>query len=156
MSLIPDWAPNVHPLVIHFPIALFVTAVLVDFVAAVAPRPGWLGAAGTGLYAAAAVGAIVACATGLQAAATVHVLGMAPPILENHRVWALATAFYAGIVALIRVFPPAAVVPLGRWPRVLLLVAGVLTLVLLQQTADLGGQLVYEYGVGVIPPPVSP
>ena len=30
MSLTPDWAPNIHPLVIHFPIALLVAAAMTD------------------------------------------------------------------------------------------------------------------------------
>ena len=32
-AMLPDWAPNIHPLVIHFPIALLFTAALVDTVA---------------------------------------------------------------------------------------------------------------------------
>jgi len=156
VSLIPDWAPNVHPLIIHFPIALFVTAVFVDLVAAIAPRPGWLGSAGTSLYVTAAVAAAVACVTGLQAGATVYLPGMAPPVLNDHRTWGLVTAFYAGIVAAIRVSLPPATVPGGRRQHALLLAAGLLTLVLVQQTAERGGRLVYQYGVGVIPPPAAP
>lgn len=30
MNLVPEWAPNVHPLIVHFPIALLFAAVLVD------------------------------------------------------------------------------------------------------------------------------
>ena len=30
MSLIPDWAPNIHPLLVHFPLVLLLVAILVD------------------------------------------------------------------------------------------------------------------------------
>ena len=30
MQLIPEWAPNIHPLIIHFPIALLLFAVFTD------------------------------------------------------------------------------------------------------------------------------
>jgi len=29
MNLVPDWAPNIHPLLVHFPIALLLTAATV-------------------------------------------------------------------------------------------------------------------------------
>ena len=32
MNLVPDWAPNIHPLLVHFPIALLSAAVAVDVV----------------------------------------------------------------------------------------------------------------------------
>jgi uncharacterized membrane protein len=33
MNLVPEWAPNVHPLVVHFPIALVIAAALADALA---------------------------------------------------------------------------------------------------------------------------
>ena len=33
MDIMPEWAPNVHPMLVHFPIALLCTAVLLDAVA---------------------------------------------------------------------------------------------------------------------------
>ena len=60
MPLIPSWAPNFHPLVIHFPIVLVMTAAVVDLVDVVFERSAWLRAATTTLYVAGAIATIVA------------------------------------------------------------------------------------------------
>ena len=85
MSLVPGWAPNLHPLIIHFPIALLFAAAMVDLVDALFERPAWLGVGATSLYLVGAAAAVVAYLTGRQAAATVFVPGMAHPIVEDHR-----------------------------------------------------------------------
>ena len=33
MNIIPEWAPHVHPLLVHFPIALLITAAVLDLFA---------------------------------------------------------------------------------------------------------------------------
>jgi uncharacterized membrane protein len=152
MSLLPDWAPNLHPLVIHFPIVLLISAVVVDAGDAIWGRPPWLGIVGTSLYAAGAATALLAFATGLQAASTVLIPGMAYPIISDHRAWALATTAYFGVLAAVRVTARFAGVPRARG-RVLWLAVGLLGMVLLQQTAERGARLVYEFGTGVIGAP---
>jgi uncharacterized membrane protein len=155
MSLIPGWAPNLHPLVIHFPIVLLITAVAIDLLDAVFERPGWLGTVATSLYAAGAAEAVAAYLTGVQAASTVFIPGMAHPVVEDHRAWALITTWYFAFVSVARVFAWFAGFPRARWHRVVLLVAGLVGVVLLQQTAERGARLVYQHGVGVIAAPGS-
>ena len=155
MSLVPGWAPNLHPLIIHFPIALLIAAAMVDLVDAVFERPPWLGVGATSLYLVGAAAAVVAYVTGRQAAATVFVPGMAHPIVEDHRAWALLTTGYVGIVAVARVSALLAGFPRARVHRVLLLTAALIGVLFLQQTAERGARLVYEHGVGVIAAPGS-
>ena len=155
MSLIPGWAPNLHPLVIHFPIVLLITAVVIDLLDAVFERPAWLGTIATSLYAAGAAEAVAAYLTGVQAAATVFIPGMAHPVVNDHRAWALVTTWYFGIVAVARASAWFAGFPRARSHRVLLLAAGLVGVVLLQQTAERGARLVYQHGVGVIAAPGS-
>jgi uncharacterized membrane protein len=155
MSLVPGWAPNLHPLIIHFPIALLFAAAVVDLVDAIFERPAWLGSGAASLYLVGVGAAVVAYLTGRQAAATVFVPGMAHPIVEDHRTWALLTVWYVGIVAVVRVSALLAGFPRSRAHRLLLLTAAVIGVLFLQQTAERGARLVFEHGVGVIAAPGS-
>jgi uncharacterized membrane protein len=149
MALLPNWAPNLHPLVIHFPIALLIVAAFADLIDTLIGRPKWLASAATMLFACGSVGAIVACLTGQQALDTVLMPGMGHPIVQAHRMWAIATAVYFSVLTVIR-FATAFRAPLARRYRFVLLLAAVVGVVGLQQTAERGGRLVYEHGVGVI------
>jgi hypothetical protein len=75
---------------------------------------------------------------------------MAHSIVAAHRTWALATTFYFGVLVIVRLALTFTGVPPRRGFRVLLLAAAVIGVVGLQQTAERGGRLVYEQGVGVI------
>ena len=59
MNLVPDWAPNIHPLLVHFPIALLYAAIAVDLVGCACWCNKPLRQAATLLYGLGAVGAIV-------------------------------------------------------------------------------------------------
>jgi uncharacterized membrane protein len=155
MALVPAWAPNLHPLVIHFPIVLWIAATAIDLAHVVFQRPAWLGPAATSLYVAGAASALVAYLTGVQAGSTVFIPGMAHPLVQSHGRLALVTAWYLAGAAVIRIAARRA--GSSAWPgRVLPLAAGIIGVLLLQQTAERGARLVYEQGVGVIAAPVSP
>src|SRR4026209_398266 len=119
--LIPSWAPNFHPLVIHFPIVLVMTAAVVDLVDVAFERSPWLRAATTTLYITSAVSLIVAYLTGTQAESTVLVPGMAYPVLTAHRQWALVTMTYCIVVAGLRLLVPRGNSARSRRPRRMLL-----------------------------------
>ena len=149
MVPLPAWAPNLHPLVIHFPIALFIVGAFGDLIDTLFGRPRWLSHAATTLFALGALSAIVACVTGQQALDTVLMPGMAHPIVQSHRTWAFVTTLYFSVLTLVRVAATLRA-PLPRAYRVVLLVAALIGVAGLQQTAERGGRLVYEQGVGVI------
>jgi uncharacterized membrane protein len=150
MTLIPSWAPNLHPLVIHFPIVLVMTAAVVDLVDVAFERSPWLRAATTTLYVTGAVSLIVAYLTGTQAGATVLVPGMAYPVLAAHRQWALVTMTYCIAVAALRLILLRGNSARSRRRRVMLLGIGLVSVVLIQQTAERGARLVYEFGTGIV------
>lgn len=149
MHLIPSWAPNLHPLIVHFPIVLVLLAALVDVAALVraSKGPGRLGSA---LYVLGGASAVVTSVTGWVAGATVHVPGMAHGLLDDHRWWGLVTTAFFVSFAVIRVGIGALRRPRTLGQRLLLLTLTLILVVLVQQTAERGARLVYEQGVGVI------
>lgn len=149
--MLPDWAPNLHPLVVHFPIALLIAALVVDLVSLVSARARWAEATAASLYPAGAVSAVVTYLSGRQAAAGVLIPGMAQAIVRDHWNWALATTIYFSMLALVRF-----VLALrGRrppfWTRAGIVAAGLAGMLLLFHTGEQGARLVYQHGVGVVP-----
>jgi uncharacterized membrane protein len=149
MWLIPDWLPNLHPLIIHFPIALLITATGVDLANIIFGRPAWEAGMAAYLYTVGAVFAVVAYLTGRDAAAMVFVPGMAHSLIDDHWWWALITTCYFAVFATVRLSMHFAKAGRARRSRLLLLALGLIGFALLHQTADRGGRLVYEHGVGV-------
>ena len=148
--------PNAHAILVHFPLGLLSTAVVADLVGAVfLKRPGlnrtalWLWVGGTGLL-------VATYLTGRDAAADVRTPGMAHALINAHWTWAWYTVLYFGAVTISRIGL--------RWIRseprpvaqIAVLLAAGLGLFLLLQTADRGGQLVYQHGVGVAAPSPVP
>ena len=70
MNELLSWTslPNLHPALVHFPIALVPMAILADVLRLIFRRQEWLDRAATGLYIAAALGALAALWAGEQAA----------------------------------------------------------------------------------------
>ncbi len=148
--MLPDWAPNLHPLVVHFPIALLVAAALVDVVSlGIRRRYPAVRHAAVGLYVLAAVGALGTYLTGRSGIDVVDIPLAAVTAANDHADWALWLVWTAGIYAVLRL-------GVAFWKRsgdlavhVPLLLLGLVPLFLVQQTAERGGKLVYHYGVGV-------
>ncbi len=153
--MIPDWAPNLHPMAIHFPIVLVLVAAAVDVLDFLVDRPAWPPGLATALHAAGGTAAIVAYLTGMAAASAVFIPGMAHPPVDDHQAWALATTGYLMCAALGRILLGLSRSPRHRRRRGLLLATGLLAAILVHQTAERGARLVYEFGVGVVAAPGS-
>ena len=150
-TLVPPWAPNVHPMFVHFPIALLFTSVLLDLLAY--PLPGrarvMLRNAGAVVGVIGALAALATYLTGRAAAETVLIPGMAPALVNAHWQWALWTVWYFAGLATLRVAMLVTGRVIGPRATAALAVMGLIGLGLLFETADRGGELVYRYGVGV-------
>ena len=108
--------------------------------------------AATGLYLAGAAALVATYFTGRSDAELLRVPGMAHAIVNEHWNWALRTTVYMGVVSLGRLgfVVSGRLVRRGTWlPFV---AAGLLGVALVVQTAERGGRLVFEYGVGVAAP----
>jgi len=153
--------PNLHPALIHLPLAAIPLALVLDGVAA-ATRQSWLDRAAALLWLVGATGAAAAVLTGRDAAdglaavpAEVEVLIGAHSDLAHQVLFALLA--YAAL----RSIPTLRNVTVTRSPtRLGLLLVGAALQVPLVIAADRGGSLVYEHGVAVTaaaqPPPPTP
>lgn len=155
MDFVPEWAPNVHPMFVHFPIGLLVTAVVLDFLSLL-PRTDTLRRAVPVLYVAGAIAAIVTYFTGRSAADGLTISADAEPLLTEHADLALWTVLFFVLFAAIRA-------GLAWWKResslairVPLAVAGIIGLFLIWETAEHGSEMVYRHAVAVNLPAQTP
>lgn len=137
---------NVHPLVVHFPIAFLIGFLLFEVMGLALHRPSLRQAASLMLYLGAG-GAVLAAAAGLVAEATVPHGGAVHEIMEWHERLGLTVAFLSVALAIWRALAG------GHFASSMaqalhLILAGIIA-VCLFLGADLGGLMVYEHGVGV-------
>ena len=135
---------SVHPLVVHFPIALLLTALLLDFIAVGLKRPAfhrlalWNLTLGT-------LGAGAAVLTGLRAEDAAKHSFEIWRILELHQRLGITTLILGIMVTSWRWWKRD---QLSRRARVLTM-AGMLAMAsTISVGAYLGGRMVYEFGVG--------
>ena len=145
--------PNLHPAIIHFPIVLLTLAFAIDLFYILFKRPAWLDNAAAATYVLGTLGAIAAYFAGRQAADSVeNVLPQAQLVMGQHSDWALYTLVVFLVVTVLRVLvsrkDQAAKSPL----RIGAVVLAAVAVGMLMRTADLGGSLVFKYGVAVTAP----
>lgn len=138
---------NLHPLFVHFPIALLALFFLLDFAGSLAEKPQWRQAAGWFLYAGSFF-AVLTVAAGLMAAASVAHGGDVHEIMENHEHLAIAVLILALALSVWRWAAKTLIT--GAANTLYLILAALMNGLLLFAT-DLGGLMVYGYGVAVAP-----
>lgn len=146
-SILPEWVPNIHPMVVHFPIALLFCAVLADILALIFRTRTVLARLATVLFLGGTVTLFVVFLTGRAAADSVMVSGVANTVLTDHADWATLTLWYFGVYALLRLVLWRLHFPAAVWIPVAAIGAGGLGLIV--QSSHLGARLVFEQGVGV-------
>ena len=151
-SLLPGIAgmDNIHPLLVHFPIAFLSVFFVLDVIATLAKKPQWRAVAGWFLY----VGTIAAVFTviaGFMAADSVVHGGNVHEIMESHEHFGLSVLSLAIALSAWRI-KSGGLIRGGANSLFLLLAAMLCVLMLLG--ADLGGLMVYQYGVAVKAVPV--
>jgi uncharacterized membrane protein len=146
--------PNLHPALVHFPIALAVAALLFDAALLVRLRWASADAAGAILWSLAAAGAGVAYLAGERAAEDAGPLvGAAEVALGEHAGAALAALIALSLLSLLRVSLAWRDRGADRVGRGILRVVALLGALAVQgfvaYAADLGGALVYRHGLAV-------
>lgn len=146
---LPEWAPNIHPLIVHFPIGLLFTAAFLDIFAFLLRKFPSLRISAVAVYTLGAFAALVTYLTGQQAGDAVMLAGEVNTILTDHADWAEWTLYYFGAYAVIRL----GMLWLNKqakpalWLPVMFLGFGGLFLVF--KTSEQGARMVFEHGVGV-------
>lgn len=136
--------PNLHPLVVHFPIAFLAGAVLVQFAVVIFPKNRPLKWFTFYLLLAGCIGALIAIQT------SVHVSGEADDkaieIFEAHRNFGLLTFWFSLLAAILRL------VSLKwfkkKWFEIVVTAVIIITIVFVTITGHHGAQMVYIYNVG--------
>ena len=155
MSLIPAWAPNLHPLLVHFPITLLASAVAVDMVSLLMPTRSALRDVATLFYCAGALMAMVTYFSGLQAAQAMMVSPEEGAAMTAHFTWADRTTWFFVVFASLRMAFSFIWHPTARWAAVTAFVAALAGVGMLVVTAERGGRLVFHHGLGVVTVPAS-
>ena len=142
-----NWPPW-HPLMVHFPLALVLTAAAAFLVARLVRSDqlaSTLATVGTWNLCLGAAGAVLAFGTGLAATLPLELRPDARNALAVHIKWAACASFF---VLLLAVWRGAASSQDARPSRLFLVVLGVASAALIA-TAYRGGLNVYELGMGV-------
>lgn len=149
MAMLPDWAPNIHPLIVHFPIALLFTAALVDTVGIFMRSNDFLRKGAFSLYLLGGLAVVAAWFTGEQAADSVFLAADANALLTEHSDLGHYTLYFFGAYALIRLVMFGLSLESRTALRSVVWLIGLVGIGLTWVTADHGGELVYKYGAGV-------
>lgn len=144
---------HIHPMIVHFPIVFFITALGLDLV--VLGRRCDLAArrclSNTALVALvfAALAAVVAASFGDMALDAALDKGFAKGPLEEHEGFGVTTMFYFCVLALVQLIAWWRRIPLAGSRGWAFFAFGIIGLGILIATAYHGGELVYHLGVNV-------
>ena len=139
---------NIHPLLVHFPIAFLSLFVMVDLIGTVAKKSGWRSFASGLLYLGTAFASLTVWA-GFNAADTVPHGHNVHAIMERHEQFGVSILALSMALLAWRLRRP--VDGWGIYNAFSILLLGLIIF-----GADLGGLMVYKYGVAVQAVTVSP
>lgn len=134
---------HLHPMLVHFPVALFTTALLLEGIGLFTKKEHFHQAA-LNIYILGAVAAPLAVQTGLWEAQEWHLVKH--PVFELHRLFAFATMFVslASLPLLLILKEKKA-----KSFRKVFIILLILVACLVSSAAYHGGRLIYDYGIGV-------
>ena len=148
MSFIPEWAPNIHPIIVHFPIALIFIAALMDILNLFLTDKWWDDLKSTVLYGLGTIAALVSYYTGTLAGDSVFLPSEAQSVLNSHSDWAWWTIWFFGIYLTLRlVFHYLDIIDRTKI-RIVTILAVLPGIFMLYETGEHGAKMVFGYGVG--------
>lgn len=149
MIPLPDWAPNLHPLIVHFPIGILFVAALFDLAGTALRNVDFPRRAAMMLYVLGGLAITATWYTGRAAADSVFLPTEANALLTEHADLGTWAFYFFAAFAVVRMITFFAGLEKSALVRVIQLLAGLGGLALLTVTADHGAEMVFKYGVGV-------
>ncbi len=138
---------HIHPMIVHFPIALLIVGFLFDL-AALFIKKDYLQRTGFFLLVLGSLGVIAALISGELAGSGIAEEGMLKQALETHENAAILTIWIAGITAIFRII----LVILKKYQsyfRIIAITLYLFTVLAIARTGYYGGELVYKHAAGV-------
>lgn len=139
--------PNIHPMVVHFPVSLIFVVALCDFIGIVWDRRSYIHM-GNILSLLAVIGAVVAVISGLMAARTVWHPLQAHEVIETHETLGFVFLGIVAVMTIIRFAVGEKIYGGMKWVGFILSLAASAVIF---YSAYLGGDIVFTYGTGVKP-----
>jgi len=136
---------NVHPLLVHFPIAFLSSFFIIDFMGSVLKKTNWRTVA-SGLLYLGTVSVLFAVIAGFIAADSVSHAKNVHVIMERHKILGLSVLSLAFILSGWRLLTREQIKGVAN---IFHLILSALLSILITLGADLGGLMVYKYGVSV-------
>jgi len=133
---------HLHPMVVHFPIALFIMALVFELVSFIIKNESYHKAA-MYMYVTAAFITPLVVRTGIWEA---EKLNLAHPMLDQHRNFALWTMWVSLMSLPFLWFIQK---EFGKYLRIIFLIFLISTAAFVSLAGDKGGRMVFEYGVGI-------
>jgi len=148
MNELFDYAPNIHPMIVHFPIAILILAMGLNFISFFLPEKWWDEKKTTFMYVLGSIAAIITYFTGRSAADSVFLPTEAQSILTDHADWALWTVLFFSVYTIIRIALHWYKLMDKKAIQITAFIIGLSGILFLFQTGEYGATMVYGYGVG--------
>ncbi|WP_138429192.1 DUF2231 domain-containing protein [Fodinibius saliphilus] len=148
MSLIPEWAPNIHPLIVHLPIGIILLAVLMNIMSFLLSNDWWDEMKSTILYGIGILSVIAAYYSGNIAADSVFIPADSQTVLNNHADWAWWTMWFLGAYLFLRILFHYLKLMNQKIIRIIAFITVLPGIFFLYKTGDQGAKMVFGYGVG--------
>lgn len=136
---------NIHPVLVHFPIAFLSAFFALDMIGTLAKKQHWRNVAGWLLYLG-AVAAVFTVIAGFSAAGSVAHGEEVHAIMERHKNFGVAVLCLAILLSAWRAISGSVIEGMANW---FFLILAALLFGLMVLGADLGGLMVYQYGAAV-------
>lgn len=146
-NILPGLAgmPNIHPMVVHFPIALLTSFLVLEILSIILKSESLKTGASWTLYLG-TLGTVAAVLAGFRAAGAVEHDEVIHAIMETHEHLGLTVFLIAVILSAWRILSSAR---LKGTLRLVYLALAFIMVITMSFGADLGGLMVYTHGVGI-------